>query len=365
MNLEEMTNEELLNYEKQVENKVNFLNVSQLAQKIRINSLYGAVSNEHFRFFDIRVASAITMFGQLTIQWIAQEINLYFNQLLKTENIDYVIAIDTDSNYLDFSPIVNSFWKNETDKYKICKKIEEFTDKVMYPLFLKKFNELKEYVNASKNKMEMEREVIADVGIWTAKKRYILSMLDKEGERYNPPKLKIMGVESTKSSTPYIVREKLKEAYKICLYENNDKLIKFIKQFRKEFENANIEDISRPSGVNNLDKYSDLNNIYSKGTPIHVRGSLLYNHWIINKKLLKKYETIKEGEKIKYVYLKIPNPIRENVIAFGSVFPRELNLEKYIDYDTQFNKTFLDSLTYVTNSIKWNVKKKSTLKGIL
>lgn len=238
---------------------------------------------------------------------------------------------------------------------KICEtKIQSFIDKCYY--------ELAEYLNVISQKMQMKREAIADKGIWTAKKRYILNVYNNEGVEYAKPKVKIMGLEVVKSSTPSSCRKKLKEAIDIIITKDESAVIEFIETYRKEFRNENLSDIAFPRGVNGLDKYGDKTSIYGKGTPIHVRGSLLYNNLIKTNKLDKKYPYIKEGEKIKFIHLKEPNMIRSNIIAFSQSLPDELNLHKYIDYDTQFEKAFVEPLKIILDSIGWKTEKVSSLE---
>ena len=203
----------------------------------------------------------------------------------------------------------------------------------------------------------MKRENIADRGIWTAKKRYILNVWDSEGVRYAEPKLKMMGIEAVKSSTPAPCRKMIKDALKIMMNGTEEDMIDYIDTCRKEFKKLPPEEIAFPRTASDVVKYRAHSTIYAKGTPIHARGALLYNHYIKNKKLDNKYSLINNGEKIKFCYLKKPNWIHENVISFISDFPRELDLDKHIDYELQFEKAFVEPVKVILDAIGWNVEK--------
>jgi DNA polymerase elongation subunit (family B) len=332
----------------------------QMAKKIALNSAYGALANKYFRFYNKQIAESITVSGQLAIRWIARKLNEYLNKILKTNNKDYVIAIDTDSCYLNLDPLVGAFFKNKS-KEEIIILLDKICSEEINKYIDKSYEELADYVNSYSQKMIMKREAIADRGIWTAKKRYILNVWDSEGVRYAEPKLKIMGIEAVKSSTPSFCRSKIKEGLKIIMSKGQDDLIAFISEVKKEFMKLPPEDIAFPRGVNNLAEYRSREIIYKKGTPIHVRGSLLYNHYIEKMNLSKEYRNINEGDKIKFLYLKEPNNIKENIISFPSILPKELNLHSFIDYDMQFKKTFIEPLSIILDAIKWNFEKKSTL----
>ena len=335
----------------------------QLAKKVSLNSAYGAIGNQYFRYYDIRIAEAITMSGQLAIRWIEKKINLLINDMLKTNSVDYVIASDTDSIYLNLGPLVDKFFPKEIDdKHKITKMIDKFSEEKIKPYIAKSYQELADYVNAYAQKMKMKREAISDKAIWTSKKHYIVNVYDNEGVAYKTPELKIMGLEAVKSSTPTICREKLKEAFKVIINQDESALIKFVDEFKTLFFTLPPQDIAFPRGVNGLEKYSDSKTIFGFKTPMHVRGSLIFNHFITEKNLDKKYEKIKEGEKIKYIYLKEPNIMRTDVISFLSVIPEEFEIDKHIDYNTQFEKSFLEPLKIVLTAIKWNVEKTNSLE---
>ena len=161
-----------------------------------MNSAYGAIGNQYFRYFDVRQATAITLAGQFVIRFIEQNVNAYMNKILKSdEKIDYIVASDTDSIYLSLDKLVEQVCKDKT-KEQTLKFINKVVEGRIEPFLEKCFDELSDYTNAFKNCMVMKREVIADKGIWTAKKRYMLNVLDEEGITFEEPKLKIMGIEA-------------------------------------------------------------------------------------------------------------------------------------------------------------------------
>ena len=347
---------------KELEKEIARCNNIQMAKKISLNSAYGAIGNNYFRYYKLENAEAITLSGQVAIRWIEGKLNKYMNKILKTEDVDYVIASDTDSIYLHMGPLVETVYKG---REKTTESIVSFLDKVA-KVELEKYiegcyQELAEYMNAYEQKMQMKRENIADRGIWTAKKRYIMNVWDSEGVRYNEPKLKIMGIEAVKSSTPAPCRKMIKDALKLMMSGTEDDVIKFIGKCRSEFNKFSPEEVSFPRSVNDVVKYRSTISIYEKGTPIAVRGALLFNHHVKEKKLTKKYSLIQNGEKIKFCYLKKPNPIYENVISFIQDFPKELGLSTYVDYDTQFEKGFLEPLKTILNAIGWNSERQITL----
>lgn len=343
----------------------------QLAKKIALNSAYGALGNQYFRYFDIRQAEGITLSGQLSIRWIENALNKYFNKLLKTDGENYVIASDTDSVYINLSGLVNQVYgerahlpesEGGVSKASIVKFLDRVGNEKIEPFIDKNYQDLADYMNAYAQKMFMKREVIADRGIWTAKKRYILNVHNSEGVQYSEPKLKIMGLEVVKSSTPAPVRVFLREAIKVIVNGSNDDLVEFIENTREEFNALPPEEIAFPRSVNGVEKYKSDIKIYTKGTPMHVRGALMYNELVKRKKISNRYPTIKDGEKIKFIHCKMPNPIGENIISFLNTLPPEFDMHKYIDYDMQFEKAFLDPLRFISESINWQLEKVATLE---
>jgi len=346
----------------EIEKRIAKYNNIQLAKKVSLNSAYGALGSQYFRFYDLRMALGVTTAGQLSIRWIEAKINTWMNKILQTENVDYVIASDTDSIYLRMGELVNKFIKDTSDKQKVISLMDKICEEKIQPYIDKSYKELSDYVHAYDQKMQMKREGLSDKGIWTAKKRYILNVYNNEGVQYKEPQMKVMGLEMIKSSTPAAIREKMKEAIMIMLRGKEDDIHEFIKQARIDFMNLPAEEISSPRGCNGLAKYSDALNLYKLGTPIHVKGAILYNHYLKQKNLTKKYPLIQEGEKLKYTYLKMPNPFKDTVISFPGRLPKEFGLQEYIDYDLQFEKAFLEPIKVILNCMKWTTEKVSTLE---
>ena len=340
-------------------NKLAQYHNMQINLKIALNSAYGALGNQWFRFYDVRNAEAVSVAGQLSIRWAERAVNEYLNKVLETDNEDYVLASDTDSLYVTMEKMVEKVGLTDTDK--IIKFLDTVCDGKIQDVIDKCYGEMAEYVNAFQQKMVMKREVLADVGIWVAKKHYVLNVHNSEGVQYEEPKLKIMGIEAVKSSTPEPCRNALKKAFKIMMNGTEDDVINFIEEFKTEFNTFPAEDISFPRSVKGLAKYYDSATIYRKSTPIHVKGSLIYNKILQNKRLTRKYPVIQEGEKIKYAYLKEPNPTGDSVIAMLNNLPDEFDLKQYIDYEKQFSKSFLDPMIGILSVIGWKHERKNDI----
>tara|TARA_R110000851_G_scaffold230898_7_gene383722 strand:+ start:2234 stop:4735 length:2502 start_codon:yes stop_codon:yes gene_type:complete len=343
--------------------RISLLNNQQMSIKILMNSLYGAMGNRFFRHYDIRIAEAITLSGQLAVRWADKAFNEFMNKIVETEDVDYVIAADTDSNYVSFDTLVEKFGNGE-DKLATVELLDKISKDQFEPMIQRAYARMAKNSDAYENKMVMEREAIADIGIWTAKKRYILNVYNNEGVQYAEPKMKIIGIEAIKSSTPGVCREALKSMFKVIISGSEEKTQNAIAEFKDHFYTLPIEDISFPRGISDLGKWKDNEKIYSKGTPIHVRGSLLYN-WHVNDRGLNEYDLIKNGEKIKFCYLKVPNPIRENIIAYPDYLPPELQLNRHIDYNKQFEKSFIAPIVPILDAIGWQVETSTSLEDFM
>jgi DNA polymerase elongation subunit (family B) len=360
---QEYENETDESKKREIKNRIARYDNLQLAKKVSLNSAYGALGSQYFRFYDLRQALAVTLAGQLSIRWIENKLNGYMNKLLKTEGKDYVIASDTDSIYLRLGELVEQVYQEKTgDIEKVISFMDKICEAKIQPFIDGAYSELALYVRAYAQKMVMKREALSNKGIWTAKKRYILNVYNNEGVQYKEPQMKVMGLEMVKSSTPSAIREKMKESIKIMLRGTEDDIHKFIDDFRSEFKSLPPEEISFPRGLNGLKEYSDRVTMYKKGTPIHVKGAIIYNHFLKQLQLEKKYPLIQDGEKLKFTYLKQPNPFKDMVISFPGRLPKEFNLQEYIDYDTQFDKAFLEPIKVILDCMGWSTEKSSSLE---
>ena len=359
--LSHLSNEDLLDLHKQTTKEVTKWSNFQMVRKICLNSLYGALGNNYFRYYKLANAEAVTSTGQVTIRWIERKLNEYVNKALGTEDVDYVVASDTDSIYLNLGGLVSRVFGDDTDAERVVPVLNQFCEDKIEPFIQSSYKELSDYLNCYEETLVMKRECIAERGIWTAKKRYILNVWDNEGVRYDEPKLKMMGIEAVKSSTPAPVRGYIKQALKIIMEGTEDELINFIEEKRLEFSSLPAEEIAFPRSASEITKYKSHLTIYSKGTPIHIRGCILFNHHLKEKKLENKYNIINDGEKIKFTYLKVPNPFRENVVSFISELPDEFGLKEFIDYDTMYNKSFIEPMRAILDTIGWRTEKTAQL----
>lgn len=342
-----------------VEKTISRYNNLQSTKKICLNSCYGVMGSEYFRFFDTRLAEAVTMSGQLSIQWVGQAVNKLINEMSGTEGVDYIIASDTDSIYINMAKVVGQYMTG--DPVAVIDKMDEICKKNIAPLIEKVFADLAIYLNAYKPSMEMKREALANRGIWVGRKTYFLNVYDSEGIRFKQPEVKVTGMVAIKSSTPQVCRKKIKEIFNIILKGTENELKKLVEDFKKEFFGLLPQDIAFPRSVNHLHKYSDSSNIYKKGTQAQIRGALVFNHHLKQLGLTKKYETIKEGEKIKFLYLKEPNKLQTDVIGFTTILPEEFDIHQHIDYNVMYQKTFLKAFEDPLRKRGWSLQEPSIL----
>lgn len=344
-------------------NQISSLNSKQMAAKILMNSLYGAMGNVFFRYYDIRIAEGITMTGQLIIRSVATSLNNYLNKTCQTKEVDYSFYSDTDSTYITLKNVVGKYIGKET-KQEIVDRIDKICIKDIEPTINEACEQLSDYLNVYDKKVKFKREVIADRGIWIAKKRYALNVYNAEGVSYDPPKLKVLGMEIVRSSTPAPVRKALKEAVLIALTKDEETIKQYVSTLQAKWNQLDPEEIAFPRSVNGVKEYSDSNSIFRKGTPIHVRGALIYNHLIKTKNLERSFQPIQEGDRIKFLYLKEPNPYGTHVISFNNNLPAEFKIHNYVDYETMFEKSFIDPLSSLLNCIGWQLREQASLEGL-
>ena len=337
--------------------------LKQYVLKILLNSGYGALNNPYFRWFDDRLGKSITLSGQYAIQVAEKSINQWMNKALGTTNKDYIIAIDTDSNYVNFQPLVDKFFSNKT-KDEIVDILDKIASEKVQEALNKGYNESADYMNSYDQKMVMEREAIASSAFWTAKKRYAMCVWDMEGVRMpsDKPKIKIQGLEAIRSSTPYVCRKPLLEIIDRVLLDTEESCQKYIKEFKDEFMTYSVEEIAMPRTINNLKKYG-LADGFQKGTPPHVRGAIQFNRLLEHHGLQNIWEPIMDGEKGKFLYLKVPNNTKTDVISFTTLIPEEFDISKYVDMEKMFEKVIIDPVIGIFEPLGWSVEKRTTLES--
>ena len=345
----------------QLKKDISRLNNLQMAMKILLNSAYGACGNAYFRYFDMRIAEGITISGQLSIRWIANKLNTFMDKTMKTRDKDRIVLIDTDSVVMTMEDLIEKVCPNKSTDDRI-KYMDKIAEDVIQPFIDKSYEELADYMNAYEQKMQMKRENLVDTMISVSKKRYVMSVHNSEGVQYKEPQLKIMGLQMVKSSTPAVIRDKLKDSLQTILRGTEADVQQYVADYRAQFKQLSIEEIAFPRGINDVRKYYSDTTIYQKATPIHVRGALLYNHHLKRLGLDKQYPLIREGDKIKFVYLRKPNVFHEDCIGFPDKLPPEFNLTEYIDYDKMFEKTFTDAIQNILDSLGWSAEQKATLE---
>jgi DNA polymerase elongation subunit (family B) len=336
--------------------------------KTNLNAAYGVLTNKYFLFYDHPNAEAITLSGQMAIKWIEKKVNEFLNRTLGGNNKDYIIAMDTDSIYVDMSGIVQMACKGKS-KDEIVDFLDVVSRQKMEQYIEDSYLELAHMVHAREQKMKMKRESIADRGIWAGKKNYVLNTLDKEGVRYAVPEIEMKGIAAVKSSTPPACRTKLKEAIKLIMSGTESEVNAFVSDFRREFDTLPFSEIAFPRGVTEIDKWltdslEDGEENTGSGTPVHVKASVVYNEYI-RAKGLKEYPPISSGDKIKFVYLKLPNELREEVFGTAGPIPRGLDIDKYIDREKMFQTGFLNPLSTLLGAIGWTGNQGPSLEDFM
>lgn len=360
MDYTKLTDDELKAAYAEVNKKIVLKQTLQLALKVTANANFGAMAQQGFLFFDTRLAAAITDTGRFAIQYVANHFEKRLNDFFKTKDVKYQVYSDTDSFFVTIGNVVSKYYTGKSNE-----DIVEALDKLMENHLRKFVEEATEEVskrqNFYQNTLFFKREKICSSGFWVAAKKYALKVYDNEGVRYSEPDYAITGIEVVRSSTPEIARKSLKECVIHVINKDIDALRLDVESAYKQFISASAEDIAFPRGANNLDKYSSDVTIYTKGCPIAVRGCLLHNFYINELNLGNKYQPIEEGAKIKFIYLKTPNTIKENIIAFDEVLPPEFNLDKYVDRELQFQKVFMAPLDGIMKAVGWQLEEQSDL----
>lgn len=359
MDLENLSTEELKNLKDGLRKEIAEYDTKQLAYKTLSNAAYGALGNQFFRYFDVRLAESITLTGQAIIHFIGNGVNKYLNEKSGTEGKNYVIYCDTDSVYIHCDDFVKSVCSSDDidDHMRVLSKLD--SDELQ-PLIDKLCGEFAEMINSPHPEvLAMKRECLITQAIWKKKKQYALMVKNSEGTEYAKPKMKITGIECVKSSTPLACRSKLKNAIKIILLLDERKLVSYVRKFEREFYGLPINDIAFTTSVKTLDDYRGVGTLYKKKCPMAVRGSLIYNNLIEKMNLTGKYDKIQQGEKVRFVHLIVPNPMKidENVIAYPAMseLPPEFGLEDYVDRRTHFEKGFINILSKLTDACEWDL----------
>jgi DNA polymerase elongation subunit (family B) len=357
-----ISDDELIARYKAAKSKVSASNAMQMALKILLNSGYGAISNEHFHYFKIAVAEAITTAGQTAVQWVARDLNEFM--VKGFGDGDYITYADTDSNYLNVQPIVDKFikFKPEATTHEIVQMLDKYCESKLQPVINQSCNDLAEYLNAYEQKLNMKREAISETAIWAAKKRYAMMVWNSEGVQYNPAKMKVQGLEVVRSTTPSWSKVYLKEIYKVCLTGNEKNLHTLYKDIEMRYNQMPIEEIAVPTGVNHITKYTDSNGYAIKGCQMHIRAAINHNR-LIKELGLNSIPPIQDAEKIKYFILK-NNHMNLDAIAFRNKLPEEFGVVEFIDKKTTFNKSFLEPAKTFVELIGWHLEKKATLNDL-
>lgn len=343
MDLKELSNEQLQELHDDYKQRVDLNHNGSTAIKELLNGGYGALSNQYNRWYSDDLAESITLTGQVAIQWVARKLNAFMNDILKTDDEDYVIAIDTDSVIVKVDAIKNLiFGDREPSEEERFEKMMKFSKKVEN-VIEEACEELYREMNVMEKSLHMKLEAVGSA-VWMAKKRYAMSLLGFKGVMYTPRRLKIQGLEAIRSSTPQYCREAIKKAIPLIIEGKKEEIRKFLNEIEGEFNSLAFHQVAFPRTVNNLEKYEDSRNIYKSGCPIHVRAALVHNHYLKKNKLDNTYPLIRSGDNIRFSYMIMPNPTMENVFACPDEMPEEIPLQDFVDRRKQFQKTFYDPL---------------------
>ena len=349
-----LSDDDLIALQKSTKQKVKEYHGYSASIKIVLNGGYGALSNEHNRWYSDDLAESITLTGQLSVKWVERDLNAFLNKTFKTTNVDYVVAIDTDSAYINVDKAIEMmFGDAEYTQDQLMDKLEKFAAKVE-EVIEASVQALYKEINSYDAALHMKLEAIGPA-IWIVKKRYIMSLMSFKGVRLNPPKIKVQGIEAVRSSTPAAVRQWIKDAIPIILSGDERKLKDFLNEKRELFNAMPFSQVAFPRSANSLEGYSDPDSIYRKGTPAQVRAALLYNERVHMLDLQNSLPLINSGDKIRFCYMILPNPLYENIFGCPDELPDEFGLEQYIDYNKQFDKAFALPLQKIFRAAGMNV----------
>lgn len=350
------------NMRKKLEIDASVYETMQINLKVQINALYGSFGAETFRFYNVDTAEAITLSGQLSVKWAQKRLNVWLNSLCDTVDADYVVLVDTDSLYLNLGPFVEKYCKGMPDD-KIYQILERFSKEKVQVMLQQYFDELKTYMNAYEQRLIMKLEKICSGLVSVAKKRYFCDVISNEGVKYSEPKISVTGIEAVRSSTPEYCKEKLIEIFAVVLRKSEEEAQAFIQKTKEGFMKLPVEEISTPTSVNGIKKYTE-GDTWKSGTPMHVKGSIVYNSQVNSKGLKAKYDLINDGDKVKMIPLRLPNVIQSPVVCYQTVLPKEFGVHDYINYHAQFDKTFLSPIKTIFETIGWKIEKRETLDDL-
>ena len=338
--------------------KYKFFAQRQLVQKIMLNSLYGVLGLPSFRFYDVDNAEAVTLTGQTVIKTTEMIANQYYSKTIGEEK-DYNIYVDTDSVFYEAAPLVKARNPNidvTSDEQmipailEVAQEVESHINKVYDSMALKMFN-----INS--HRFDIKQETIAKGGFWVSKKRYAQWIINDN--TVDCDKLDVKGLDVKRSSFPTYFKEVMSTVLMDILKdENKDKIDEYILRKKDEMKTTNFIDIAKNSAVKHMSKYTFKNQAlgeFMKGTPAHVKAALTYNQLLKYFKAAYKYEPMKDGDKIKWVYLK-PNPLGlESVGLTGYNDPKEILdlVEQHIDYELIWTKELENKLDDFYIAMKW------------
>ena len=347
-------------YEKEGnEAKAEYFDRMQLVTKILLNSFYGVLGNPGFRFFDPDNATAITSTGQQLIKFTADIGNQYYRKELGKDK-DYCIYTDTDSTFFSSLPLIKHRYPDYdlTDEKWMPDKTIEISDEVQsfinrsYDIYGKKFH------NVDKHRFDIKQENVAKAGLWIAKKRYAQWIINVEGHTVS--KLDVKGLDVVRSSFPPSFRKFMARVLEDILNDiSKTDLDAKILDFKDHMKTLPLLDVMFPVGVKNVRKYTRKSDEpftpRMKGTPVHVKSALNYNDYLRHQGISKKYQSIGNGEKIKWTYLK-NNALGLDTMAMkGFEDPRQLEefIEKYINYEKVFDSAFANKLNDFYSAMDW------------